>query len=368
MNEQQIMAIIHQGNHDDHCFYLTKRHNINALTDLDVNIFFKLFKEHCSTIQKIAIEDLSLSDAAAAILGQLIKYYRITHFSLQGSHLGDQCIQSVIKALPYQTESVDFIVPYTTSAFFTNSTLLESLILGAPKATDYGLSLLENVLIDNQSIKKVSVDWSHQFSVTQAWKLASSIAVYNLSLVKSDYHGFFHNIDSPNHKAIDFINNFLEAVIKRNQSLAHLNDPIQKYVFYMTFFTAFNITIKKNFNITQAQHGLSHLSLMDLQLKPLNEMQFMSKFNSPKVHSPYRSRSSTFSTPLTSPKPLAASSLATTVCSPSIPNSRYAHPSRSFSDIAFDLSSCQSLTLSLSDEEDHQDDVQYVSSYSTSPS
>lgn len=368
MNEQQIMAIIHQGNHDEYRFYLTKRHNVNVLTDFDVNIFFKLLKEHCPSIQKVAIEDLSLSDSAAAILGQLIKYYRITHFSLQGSHLGDQCIQSVTKALPYQTESVDFIVPYTTSAFFTNSTLLESLILGAPKATDYGLSLLENVLIDNQSIKKVSLNWSQQFSVSQAWKLAAAIAINNISLVKSDYHGFFHNMDSPNHKAIDFINNFLEAVIKRNQSLAQLNDLIQKYIFYMTFFTAFNITIKKNFNITQAEHGLSHLSLTDLQLKPLTEMQFMSKFDSPKGYSPHRSRSSTFSTP--SPKPLTASAspFASTVSSPSIPNNGYVRPSRSFSDIAFDLSSCQSLSASLSDEEDNQDNIQYVSSYSTSPS
>lgn len=365
MNDQELVAIFNKGKQEEGHFSLNKQHHLGSLTDSDAGPFYRLLQEQCPSLQKIALEDLSLSDPAAAIFGQLIKLNHLTHFSLQGSALGDQCLQSICRALSYQAESANWLLPINTTMPGANFTSLESLIIGAPIATDYGLLLLEQLLVANHSLKKISVNWSASFSVDQAWKLAAATAIHNLSLVKSDYHGFFHNVSLRDAKAIEFINNFLEAVIKRNLHLATLEDPIQKYMYYSIFFSAYDATIRKNFDVTKTEHGLTSLSLKDLRLKPLDEAVFLSnvsKCASPQMNSHRRLASSTTSTPSTPSSPVMTPGI-----SPAIPNGSASRYSRSFSDLVIDLSSSHAFTSNPSNSDEKEESDKYVS-YSTSPS
>jgi hypothetical protein len=286
MKKGDIIAMINKGRRGD-SISLSEDHGMNKLTDKDVILLSEILKKEYPLITKLSFDDLVFSDQGAVALADLGGLLPLTHFSLQGLHLGDRCIQAFFDALTQRNNELvhESIADFSASSSLSSSSSssssqyptskLKTLTIGGLKATDVSLHLLEKIIAQTPSLKKCSVNWSNYFTIANAWKLAQTIGTHNISLVEKDMHMFFHSADLYNRRLM-FINKFINMIIDRNGKLAMMNKN-DSYEFYQKFSQNYNFVLEKNFLITRKIYSLNEFCVNELFFQPLakDEYQFL---------------------------------------------------------------------------------------------
>ena len=282
MREKDINTLIVNARRDKQL-----KLDLAKFTAEDVSQLAFLLKAKYPLLEHLVLENILVKDAEAVVLAELITRLPLTHFSLQGLHLGDQCIAAMlhhnpslsatpspsVSATPSPSIAPTLAPTHSRGSVSASDSRLKSLEIGGLQATDICLPLLAKFIEQHPGLEKCSINWSNNFSVKAAWALAARLAIHNVSLCETNYHGFFHSFDNENHKIVHFINAFCQMVNQRNQQLAKTKSD-DHYQIYVRSLTKYNEAIVEGFATTQELYMLDGFCDNDLFCTPLPQPAF----------------------------------------------------------------------------------------------